>query len=163
MDWYEAVAFTRWLTAQLGLPGGSVRLPTEFEWEKAARGEEGPIYPWGDEYRSGFANIDETARKDGPWYLKQTTAVGMYPQGRSPYAPSVEDLAGNVWEWCLNKSRQAGCVTADTSGDSRCLRGGSWLGASDLARADGRSGGHPEFRYDYWGFRVLSSVPIPAR
>ncbi len=161
VDWYEAVAFTRWLTAQLGLPGDSVRLPTEFEWEKAARGEEGPIYPWGDEYRSGFANINETAKKDGPWYLKQTTAVGMFPQGRSPYG--IEDLAGNVWEWCLNKHDKPDAVRVDTSGDSRCLRGGSWIGASDDARADGRSGGHPEVRNDYRGFRVLSSVPIPAR
>lgn len=68
MDWwYEAVAFTRWLAAFFGVSEGSVRLPTEVEWEKAARGPEDLVYPWGNEYQSGFANIDETEHKDGPF------------------------------------------------------------------------------------------------
>lgn len=123
VDWYEAVALTRWLTARLGLAEGSVRLPTEVEWEKAARGPKRLVYPWGDEYRSGFANIDETLRNEGPWNLEQTTAVGMYPHGRS--ASGVEDLSGTVWEWCLNKSGQPDVSFADTSDDPpRNPRGG---------------------------------------
>jgi hypothetical protein len=161
VDWYEAVAFTRWLTARLGLPEGTIRLPTEFEWEKAARGEKGLLYPWGNEYRSGFANIDETEREDGRWYLQQTTAVGMYPHGRSPFR--VEDLAGNVWEWCLNEYDKPDEVRADTSADWRGLRGGSWIDPSELARADNRYRAHPGHRSDYGGFRVLSSVPIAVR
>ena len=90
MNWYEAVAFCRWLTARLALPEDSIRLPTELEWEKAARGDQGLAYPWGAEDRSGIANVDETdrygidQRKAGPWVLDQTAAVDVYPHGGSP-------------------------------------------------------------------------------
>jgi formylglycine-generating enzyme required for sulfatase activity len=158
VDWYESVAFTRWLTVTLGY---EVRLPTDQEWEKAARGTEGLIYPWGKEYQSGYANLDEKASKAGPWYLKQTTAVGMYPHGRSPQG--LEDMAGNVWEWCLNKYDHPEIITPDSSGDRRVLRGGSWVYDAGLARADYRRRGSPGARDDYGGFRLLSSVPIADR
>jgi formylglycine-generating enzyme required for sulfatase activity len=161
VDWYEAVAFCRWLTARLALPEDSIRLPTELEWEKAARGEQGLKYPWGAEYRSGFANVGETEDpKKGPWSLRQTTAVGAYPHGGSPYG--VEDLAGTVWEWCLNKHEDLNAVAADTSGAARALRGGSWDVHPRLARAGLRFGGPPVLRYVRGGFRLLSSVPINA-
>jgi len=161
VDWYEAMAFCRWLTARLALLEDSIRLPTELEWEKAARGEQGLAYPWGAEYRPGFANVDETEEpKKGPWYLKQTTAVGVYPHGRSPYG--VEDMAGTVWEWCLNKRADLDAVAADTNGAARALRGGSWRYRPVDARADLRSGNRPDNRLDHWGFRLLSSVPIDA-
>jgi len=160
VDWYEAVAFTRWLNAQLGLPEGSIRLPTELEWEKAARGEKGLVYPWGREYLSGFANVDEKEGKDGPWYLEQTTAVGLYPQGRSPYG--VEDLAGTVWEWCLNKHNKPEDQRPDTSGDARVLRGGSWFLHSGYARADNRGGDHPGFRTSSGGSGCCPRSPFLA-
>ncbi len=160
VDWYEAVAFTRWLSAALGLPAKTIQLPFEMEWEKAARGEHGLIYPWGNEYQSGFANIDEKSGNAGKWYLEQTTAVGLYPHGRSPY--EVEDMAGTVWEWCLNKYEKPDMTKADTSGDSRVLRGGSWFYYLGLARAVFRSWGDPDARGYFGGFRVLSSVPIHA-
>ncbi|MEI7867291.1 MAG: SUMF1/EgtB/PvdO family nonheme iron enzyme [Candidatus Methylumidiphilus sp.] len=160
VDWYEAVAFTRWLSAVLGLEESAIRLPTEQEWEKAARGEHGLVYPWGNEYRSGFANIDEKSGNVGKWYLKQTTAVGLYPHGCSPY--EVEDMAGTVWEWCLNKYEKPDMTKADTSGDSRVLRGGSWVSYRDLARAVDRYWLVPVLRNNLRGFRVLSSVPIHA-
>jgi len=162
LDWYEAVAFTRWLNARLGLPEGSLRLPTELEWEKAARGEHGRIYPWGADYRSGYANVDEKNAGVGPWYLEQTTAVGLYPHGGSP--DGVNDLSGNVWEWCLNKYDDVTDLTPDNSGDRRALRGGSWVNDPDGARADDRGGLPPELRDSGRGFRLLSSVPIaPVR
>ena len=160
VDWYEAVAFTRWLGARLGLPEGALRLPTETEWERAARGAAGRVYPWGNEYRPGHANVDETMRKDGPWYLGQTTAVGVYPHGAAP--EGVEDLSGGVWEWCLNRFEDPGDTRVDASGAPRALRGGSWLGKPDLARAAARDWNLPDSRPYLIGFRVLSSVPMSA-
>ena len=82
VNWYEAVAFCRWLSHLLGY---EVRLPTEQEWEKAARGTDGRDCPWGNGYRSGYANIYEMWGDAGEYHLEQTTAVGIYPQGASPY------------------------------------------------------------------------------
>ena len=155
VDWYEAVAFCRWFSAKLDL---EVRLPTEPEWEQVARGTDGRHYPWGNEFRSGFANVDEKEQDDGPWYLQQTTAVGLYPHGRSPI--DVHDLSGTVWEWCLNRHEDTEVVTIDKSGALRALRGGSWVNDPDSARADGRGRYQPDFRNDNAGFRVLCSVPI---
>ena len=160
VNWYECLAFTRWLNAQLGLPADSIRLPTELEWEKAARGEKGLAYPWGDGYRSGCANVDERSADKGEWYLEQTTAVGVYPQGAS--RAGVEDLSGNVWEWCLNRHEDLEATHPDTSGASRALRGGSWFDSPGLARAGARYWNLPELRNGHRGFRLLSSVPIGA-
>lgn len=163
VDWYEAVAFTRWLTARLRLPKGTIRLPkgtirlpTELEWEKVARGTDGQIYPWDNQYLAGFANIDETYGKNGPWYLTQTTAVGLYPHGCSPYG--VEDLAGTVLEWCLNKLNDPEVITTDMSDAPRVMRGGSWGIEGRHASAIIRDGDHPDCRGSYSGFRVVSSA-----
>ncbi|MEN8180099.1 MAG: SUMF1/EgtB/PvdO family nonheme iron enzyme [Pseudomonadota bacterium] len=153
MDWYEAVAFTRWLAAQLNQP---IRLPTEQEWEKAARGTDGRAFPWGDEYINGTANVDESSNKGD--YLEQTTAVGLYPQGQSPF--NVMDMASNVWEWCLNKYDHPEQIEPDTTGDSRVLRGGSWFNNPEFARAAFRGRLNPFVRDDDCGFRVVLSAPI---
>ena len=155
VSWYEAVAFCRWLTAQLG---HEVRLPNELEWERAARGRKESEYPWGTGYESGWANINEKSPKAGEWNLQQTTAVGMYPQGAS--SEGVLDLSGNVWEWCLNQYEHPEQSAADSSGKARVLRGGSWNLNPDLARGSRRLGRDPENRYYNLGFRVVSSAPI---
>lgn len=155
VDWYEAVAFSRWLSEQLGY---EVRLPTEEEWERAARGQDGREYPWDEDYQTGYANTDEKSFKVGRWYLAQTTAVGVYPQGAS--SEGVLDLAGNVWEWCLDKDAHPGQVEADTSGDRRVGRGGAWNYFSDFARGSRRVRGGPHDRSDDWGFRLVSSALI---
>jgi formylglycine-generating enzyme required for sulfatase activity len=153
VDWYEAVAFSRWLSAQLNQP---IRLPTEQEWEKAARGTDGRAYPWGNDYINGYANVDESREKGA--YLQQPTAVGLYPQGASPY--HVLDLAGNVDEWCLNKSDHPEQIEPDPSGDWRVLRGGSWFLNPEFARAAYRNRSGPEIRFYDGGFRVVLSAPI---
>ena len=155
VDWYEAVAFSRWLSAQLGY---EVRLPSEEEWERAACGRDGREYPWGKDYRTGYSNINEKELKAGEWSLQQTTAVGVYPQGAS--TEGVLDLAGNVWEWCLDKYDRPGKVKADTSDDSRVARGGAWNSYPDFARGSLRLRFKPDGRNYFRGFRLVSSAPI---
>ncbi|MCX7113622.1 MAG: SUMF1/EgtB/PvdO family nonheme iron enzyme, partial [Proteobacteria bacterium] len=165
VSWYETVAYARWLTVKLqahGLipEGMAVRLPTEQEWEKAARGSDGREYPWGDGYQPGKANINETYGKAGPYYLRQTTAVGIYPQGASPYG--LLDMAGNVWEWCLNEYDQP--ERRGTEGDARRVaRGGSWFNPRAIARAASRRNHHPDFRRYDIGFRLVCVAPILNR
>lgn len=154
VSWYEAMAFCSWLSHRLGF---EVRLPTEKEWERAARGTDGREYPWGNGYKAGFANINEKHGKVGPDYLQRTSAVGIYPQGAS--VEGVMDLAGNVWEWCLNE--YANPKRTQRSGtDPRALRGGSWSFDRVDARAAFRLVFHPFGRFVGIGFRVVSSSPI---
>jgi len=99
VSWYEAVAYCRWLTEVLRdcgelAEGWLIRLPTEAEWEKAARGTDGRTYPWGEKFDPEKANGKETE-------VKSTNAVGIFPDGASPYG--CHDMAGNVWEWCATK------------------------------------------------------------
>jgi len=165
VTWFDAVAYTRWLTAKLHklglLPEGmTVRLPTEEEWEKAARGTDGREFPWGDEFQSGRANINETWDSSGTLNLGQTTAVGIYPQGASPYG--VLDMAGNVWEWCLNEYGRP--ERKGTEGEAnRVVRGGSWFDSQDYSRCAVRYRFLPGSRYNSNGFRVvvLRSAPVP--
>ena len=102
--------------------------------------------------------MNEEDAKAGEWDLGQTTAVGVYPQGAS--GEGVLDLAGNVWEWCLNKYDRPSETAADTSGHTRVVRGGSWVNNPDGARAALRFGGGPDDRSDDGGFRLVSSAPI---
>ena len=155
VDWYEALAFSRWLSAQLGY---EVRLPTEDEWERAARWRDGHEYPWRERYETGYANVNEKRTEAGEWDLSQTTAVGVYPQGAS--TEGVLDLAGNVREWCLNRYEAPEEIGADTSGERRVVRGGSWLNYPDNARGAQRDWLDPDDRDDFSGFRLVSSAPI---
>jgi formylglycine-generating enzyme required for sulfatase activity len=154
VSWHEAMAFCAWLGERLGL---AVTLPTELQWERAARGTAGREYPWGDGYRPGHANIDETWEKGGPHHLGQTTAVGIYPQGASP--EGVLDLSGNVWELCLNeydspqRTQRGGTAT-------RVVRGGSWDYDLSFARAAYRVHSLPLYRFDNLGFRLVCASPI---
>ncbi|MBL8425746.1 MAG: SUMF1/EgtB/PvdO family nonheme iron enzyme [Candidatus Accumulibacter phosphatis] len=153
VSWFEAMAFCRWLSQTLGY---EVRLPQEHEWEKAARGADGREFPWG-EFASGHANLDEAVAHAGPHYLGLTSAAGIYPQGVSPFG--ALDMAGNVWEWCLNRYDKPS-ETDPGGDDGRVVRGGSWGSAREYARCAFRFGPHPGDRYDYLGFRVLCVSPI---
>ena len=149
VSWPEAMAFCAWLGHRLG-SAGEVRLPTEWEWERAARGTDGRVYPWGNEYKAGYANIAESN-------LKRTTAVGLYPEGAS--SEGVLDLSGNLWEWCLNEYEKPK-RTQPGGRESRVLRGGSWSGPQENARASFRDHYLPGYRGYYVGFRVVCSSPI---
>ena len=112
LSWYDAVAYCRWLSQ---LSGETVRLPSEWEWQLAATGGNPQRqYPWGEDYRSGYVNHDETFDKNGPHFLGGTSTVGIYPQGETQ--KSVADMVGNVWEWCEKRF--------DDRGDARVVRGG---------------------------------------
>ncbi|NJP07891.1 MAG: formylglycine-generating enzyme family protein [Chloroflexaceae bacterium] len=94
VSWFEAVAYCRWLSAQTGR---EYRLPSEPEWEKAARGAAGRIWPWGNQWQANRCNSIEAGND-------RTTPVGSYPHGASPYG--VLDMAGNAWEWCATHWRK---------------------------------------------------------
>jgi hypothetical protein len=144
VSWYEAVAFSRWLSARLGY---AVRLPTEFEWQRAAtRGEAGRTYPWGPEWAVSHCNSGESD-------LDRTTAVGLYPKGAWPGGPL--DMVGNVWEWCLNKHDKPMDPSIDRSGDPRAVRGGSWFASAAICRTAFRFSLSPELRVVDGGFRLL--------
>ncbi len=166
VSWYEIAAFCQWLTLRLREKGElvgneEIRLPTEAEWEKAARGgHEQPDqgkrrYPWGDTIDPEHANYHDTK-------LVATSAVGCFPRGRSPYG--CDDMAGNIWEWCVDtwhenyKGASTDGSAWEESGDShfRLLRGGSWRyrNPHDL-RCALRYNREPDFRYNNLGGRVV--------
>jgi formylglycine-generating enzyme required for sulfatase activity len=169
VTWYEAVAFCLWLTGHLrqcGIIGAAeeITLPSESQWEKAARGPVlsgregtgGRVYPWGDDADPERANYDDTG-------IGATSAVGCFPGGASPYG--VEDLSGNVWEWCRTKYEESYDNYQndnDLEGNvRRVLRGGSFDGSQGGVRCACRDVYSPNLRYGYFGFRVILASPLP--
>ena len=160
VSWNDAMAYCQWLNDLRSneLPSGVVlRLPTEAEWEKAARGTDGLIYPWGNIFDKNKCNIYEDGKND-------TTPVGAYsPQGDGPYGAA--DMVGNVWEWThslfKNYPYEAddGREAENVSGD-HVQRGGSFIGTDQFARSASRYRGDPSF-LDFVGFRVVVAPLIP--
>lgn len=150
VSWYDAMAFCRWLTARLGLEGEVVRLPTEWEWQWVAQaGAVGLRFPWGPDWLDLGGNSFESG-------IGRTTAVGLFPAGRVQ-EKEVFDLAGNVWEWCLN---QTGDPSRRENGESRVLRGGAWNNLPGNCRAANCRVNAPDSRYNYIGFRMCRGSPI---
>ncbi|NWF70505.1 MAG: SUMF1/EgtB/PvdO family nonheme iron enzyme [Chloroflexi bacterium] len=118
VNWYDALAFCHWLSARLGV---KVTLPTQRQWQRAARGDDARQYPWGSSFDKSYANTRESE-------LKMTTFVTRYANAVSPY--QVWDMAGNVCEWCLDSK---GGSTELTNEDERIVMGGSFV--SDCSRA----------------------------
>jgi formylglycine-generating enzyme required for sulfatase activity len=160
VSWNDAMAYCQWSNdlRRTELPSGVVlRLPTEAEWEKAARGTDGLIYPWGNTFDQNKCNTDESGKND-------TTSVGAYsPQGDSPYGAA--DMVGNVWEWTHSLFETYPYETDDGREDENVSgrhvqRGGSFIGTYQLARSASRYRGDPNF-LDFVGFRVVVAPPIP--
>ncbi|MEM9558224.1 MAG: SUMF1/EgtB/PvdO family nonheme iron enzyme [Acidobacteriota bacterium] len=177
--WDDARAYCRWVTtALLELPatslpeedplrrlletGHEIRLPTEAEWEKAARGKDGQIYPWGGPYEPGRCH-------DGLNGLVRTTAVGCFPDGASPLG--CEEMSGNVWEWTSTAwGKSWGSpdwsypyqmdereVVGEASETLRVVRGGSFFLHLVNLRCAARGRDHPLDRGVGLGFRVVLS------
>lgn len=151
VSWHDAVAYCRWLSRVTGKP---YRLPSEAEWEKAARGTDGRIYPWGNQWDASRCNSKE-GRAGG------TTPVGAYPKGASPYG--VLDMAGNVWEWTRSLYKPYRYNPDDGREDpeapgARVLRGGSWDYDQHFARCAFRYRFDPNYSNYNLGFRVVSPV-----
>ena len=151
-SWYEAAAYADWLSKKTG---NDYRLPSEAQWEKAARGADGREYPWGD-------NFDETKCNSSECKLGRTSPVGIFPTDKSPYG--CLDMAGNVLEWCSDwfdedyyKKSPKKNPQGPKSGSGRVLRGGGWGGGASGCRAAYRSCGGPGGRYGGVGFRLLRS------
>ncbi|MBK9747542.1 MAG: SUMF1/EgtB/PvdO family nonheme iron enzyme [Chloroflexi bacterium] len=165
VSWYQAVAFSRWLDAKYraaGLIGKDVeiRLPLEWEWEYAARGSDGREYPWGDGYRVGHANLNEQEQGVGPYFLCRTTAVGNYPQGESPFG--VRDMAGTIWEWCLNDYLGALLVEYYNIYAVKVVRGGAFTDDQRYARPAYCGYDSPSTSADAFGVRLVVSVPVAS-
>jgi len=152
VSWYEAVAFCRWLSA---VSGRSYRLPTEIEWERAARHTDGREYPWG----AGQSTEAILERANVLHRLGGTSPVGLYVDGKSQCG--AFDMAGNVWEWCDTLWRdnyrgypQQPVHDDEASQRSRVVRGGSWYYLPGYARCASRSWYDPVNRLVNLGFRV---------
>jgi formylglycine-generating enzyme required for sulfatase activity len=173
VSWYEAWAYCSWLHQQLrdhGMPlhvvedgrirqasvdydQVQIRLPSEPEWEKAARGPDGITWPWGEEEPdSALVNGDMSN-------IEATSAVGCFPAGTSPCG--AEEMSGNSWEWCAtlwrNNYEEYEDVRDPESTAPRVLRGGSWYDPADDLRCAFRNGHYPNGRYGFVGFRVVCS------
>jgi formylglycine-generating enzyme required for sulfatase activity len=173
VNWHEALRYCDWLTETLrawkktpeplatllrtGTDGGPpwrITLPSEAEWEKAARGNDGRIYPWGDMPDRNAANYRDTG-------IAATSAVGCFPRGASPY--SAEEMSGNVWEWTRSILKgypydsSDGRENLEAGDEARVLRGGSWADRADTVGCGVRDGDGPDDWYNNMGFRVVVS------
>ena len=141
VTWFEAVAFCQWLSAE---SGQAITLPTEQQWQRAAQGDDGREFPWGNtDPVHGTCNY--ARHHDG------TTPVTAYPASASPFG--VMDMSGNVWELCRT-GWQTGTTDLEGS-EQRIVRGGSWVNDSPITLLTTlRDGPYPADGYHLYGFRI---------
>jgi len=159
----DAIKYCQWLSTR---ERKKYRLPTEAEWEYAARGNDGRKYPWGNYDRRGDLGNFADRNTVFPWSdheiddgFPESSPVGSFPLGVSPFG--IEDMAGNVWEWChdyFETYRGVARVNpkGPTSGSKRVHRGGSWKSRFSNLRATARGANVPNFSCNDLGFRVAS-------
>ena len=162
VSWHDALAYCKWLGRKIDKP---VSLPSEAEWEKATKGPisnpQYPIshrYPWGETWKELHCNSGELG-------LNETTPVGLFLNGASPY--DLLDMSGNVWEWTRSEHGKSYPYKPDDGREdlirkdvSRALRGGSFNGLEDGGRCAYRYGDSPSGRSSGRGFRVMVSPPL---
>jgi formylglycine-generating enzyme required for sulfatase activity len=143
VTWFEAMAYCYWLGTKLDLP---VTLPTKQQWRRAAQGDDGRIFPWGNEFDASICNTRESR-------VRMTTLVMRYPEGVSPFG--VYDMSGNVWEWCLNSAWDDLDVTSERT---RAVQGGSFIGAQERAQVNFSFDLSPDYHYGSIGFRLACLI-----
>ena len=164
INWWEASAWCAWLSDQHQdwlarlAPGMEFRLPSDFEWERAARNGDGRDYPWGTEWREGVANTSEAK-------LNQTSPVGMFQAGTWPGGPL--DLTGNVWEWTnsvyVDYNADYDNQRLYTTPENRMsMRGGSWYYDLQNGRCAVRNYGHPFYHLGSLGLRLVVAALTPS-
>lgn len=163
ITWYEAVAFCRWLTVKLRqcdliVPQEEIRLPNEWEWQQAATaGQPSHLWPGGFKYEKDLPTDYANFAHD----LGRTTPVGLFKYSRVVINRTdrhmLEDMAGNVWEWCLNSygSPRQGWADELNRSNGRTFRGGSWFFSASWARAAYRGSCHPDRRSYHVGVRLF--------
>jgi formylglycine-generating enzyme required for sulfatase activity len=161
VSWEEAKAYAVWLSKVTGKP---FRLPTEAEWEYAARAKSTTRYWWGDNVNEGRKVWANCANCGSEWDNKKTAPVGSFPENGF----GLHDMHGNVWEWVeddwhdsYNKAPDDGSAWVDEPrGSDRVLRGGGWGNDARLCRSAVRYGYRPDVRDFFVGFRLSRSVAL---
>jgi len=144
ISWYEAIAFCHWLS---DATGEKIMLPTEQEWQRAAQGDDGRTYPWGNDWNRDLCNNNADQKGIG-----KTTPVTQY-EGKGDSLFGVVDMAGNVWEWCRTNFKDGNQNINGTG--VRVLRGGDWNhNNTDNFRCTERGRLPPNYWYGLRGFRL---------
>lgn len=142
VTWYEAMAFCEWLSDKIGQ---RITLPTHDQWQRAARGNNDWLYPWGNHFDITLANTSEAK-------LRRTAPVTAYDNAISPFG--LMGMAGNIWEWCLNSG---GPDAKNRVGEGfRAICGGSYMSDQKRAQTNFHFNLNPEYCYSSIGFRVVS-------
>jgi hypothetical protein len=158
ITWFDAQAYAEW---------AGKHLPTEAEWEKAARGTEARIWPWGNQFDLDINGVTSHANtwNGGDGYDNKPAPITKYPTGVSPFG--VYNMAGNVWEWCSDwfdssfySHTPKENPTGPETGTRRVIRGGSWYNSDNLARCAFRMANSPDDRWYSLGFRCMQEFDL---